>query len=471
MTIISVSGSSGVGKTTLTKLIESVIGSNNTVCLSGDDLHRWERNDSIWDTHTHLDPNSNDLDMGYSQILSLKRGESISRRFYNHDTGKFDLPTTITPKPFLIYEGLHALYHDATTKISDILIFVDTDDALKTEWKIKRDTKKRGYTEAQVMNTMLRRKRDEDMYITPQRDRADIVVKFTKNRDGAISLEFINITGRGWDIMSKVKDFYDSMNDFMEVCRWLSLDPSLVQGRGGNVSIKCKSGLIVKASGSKMADVNLHHGFCVCAMSGHLPTFNTETEYMDYIQSSKKVGTHRPSMETGFHMSMGDRVIIHTHPIHLNALLCSKESRAIIKGLFQDLSCEYIEYTMPGMNLVNRLREHDNTGRVVFLENHGLIVGGETTDEAMRLTEYINNKCKKWLGNHAESFVDLDEDATTTNSPLFPDAAVFPSEMATTNNYILRLMTSACLTPRFLGENDIESLSEMDSEKYRKAIP
>ena len=56
MTIISVSGSSGVGKTTLTKLIESVIGSNNTVCLSGDDLHRWERNDSIWDTHTHLDP-------------------------------------------------------------------------------------------------------------------------------------------------------------------------------------------------------------------------------------------------------------------------------------------------------------------------------------------------------------------------------------------------------------------------------
>ena len=465
MNLICVSGSSGVGKTTLTKLIESVIGSDNAVCLSGDDLHLWERNDPMWNTYTHLNPKANDLETGHAHIDALKSGEAITRRHYNHDTGKFDPPITIEPKPYVIYEGLHALYYADT---SAICIFVDTDDALKTEWKVKRDTKKRGYTESQVMDTMRRRKQDEDLYITPQRNSADIVVKFTKDRVGSISLEYVNITNKGWDLMSKVKDFYDSLNEFMGICKSLSLDPSLTQGRGGNVSVKSKSGLIVKASGAKMADINLHHGFCVCRTDGYMPMFTTEEEYNDYIGGSKKVGVGRPSMETGFHVAMKDRVIVHTHPIHLNALLCSKEARAILKGLFQDLSYEFVEYTVPGMELVNRIR--DSKG-ILFLENHGLIVGADTAEEAMSITEEINNKCKRWLGNHVESFVDFDENDTETNLPLFPDAAVLPEEMSPTNNYILRLMTGACLTPKFLDESQVKHLNDMTSEKYRKAIP
>lgn len=464
MNLICVSGSSGVGKTTFTKLIESVIGSENAVCLSGDDLHLWERNNPMWNKYTHLNPNANDIETGHAHIDALKNGETITRRLYNHDTGKFDPPITIEPKPYVIYEGLHALYYADT---SAICIFVDTDDVLKTEWKVKRDTKKRGYTKSQVMDTMRSRKQDEDLYITPQRNSADIVVKFTKDRGGSVSLEYVSMTNKGWDLMSKVKDFYDSLNEFIGICKSLSLDPSLTQGRGGNVSVKSKSGLIVKASGAKMADINLHHGFCVCRADGYMPIFTAEEEYNDYIGGSKKVGVGRPSMETGFHVAMKDRVIIHTHPIHLNALLCCKESRAILKGLFQDLSYEFIEYTVPGMELANRIRESKS---ILFLENHGLIVGAETADEAMSLTEEINNKCKRWLGNHVESFVDFDKNDEATNLPLFPDAAVLPEEMSTTNNYILRLMMGACLTPKFLDESQVKHLNDMTSEKYRKTI-
>jgi uridine kinase len=141
MKLICVSGSSGVGKTTLTKLIESVIGSDNAVCLSGDDLHLWERNDPMWNTYTHLNPKANDLETGHAHIDALKSGQTITRRHYNHDTGKFDPPITIEPKPYVIYEGLHALYYADT---SAICIFVDTDDDLKTESKVKRESKKRG---------------------------------------------------------------------------------------------------------------------------------------------------------------------------------------------------------------------------------------------------------------------------------------------------------------------------------------
>ncbi len=56
-TVISISGSSGVGKTTLAKFIQLVLESDRVVYLCGDDLHRWPRGNSKWDLYTHLDPN------------------------------------------------------------------------------------------------------------------------------------------------------------------------------------------------------------------------------------------------------------------------------------------------------------------------------------------------------------------------------------------------------------------------------
>ena len=470
MSLICISGSSGVGKTTISKIIQSVLGTNKSLCLSGDDLHRWERNNPAWKKTTHLHPESNNLDMGHAHLTTLKKGGSIDRRLYNHDTGEFDSLVTVTPKPYIIYEGLHALYHKPTLELADVKIFVDTDEQLKTEWKIKRDTKKRGYTEDEVRDTIRRRQVDERQYISPQRHNADIVVKFTKNADCSISLWYVCVTGRGEDLMILVKDFYESLTQFMDICKWLSLEPTLVQGRGGNVSVKSAGGLIIKSSGAKMADVNLYHGFCVCdILSSTLPKFVSDEDYSSYISASKKTGNHNPSMETGFHMSLPNRVVIHTHPIHLNALLCSKESETVIESIFADMSYEFVEYTTPGVDLVNRITPKPNTN-IFFLQNHGLVVGGSTSKEAIRLTEEINNRCKRWLGSHVESFVDSEEDLVQTNPPLFPDAAVFPTELCLTNNYILHLIQGSSLTPNFLGVDEIQKLVTMPLEKIRKSL-
>ena len=217
--LICISGSSGVGKTTFSKLVETVLGSDNVVMLSGDDLHKWERADPMWEKYTHLDPYSNNLDMGYSHILCLKKGESISRSRYNHNTGKFDFPVEILPKSHIIYEGLHSSYSDDVLNISDLSIFIHTDEQLKREWKIQRDTATRGYTTEQVINTINRRKKDEIKYIMPQQNKVDIIVQFCKNIDKSISLEYKNVTGKGEDIMMQVKHLYNSVR----VCGDLSI--------------------------------------------------------------------------------------------------------------------------------------------------------------------------------------------------------------------------------------------------------
>jgi len=210
--LICISGSSGVGKTTLAKLFKYVLGSSdNVIILSGDDHHKWERSDPVWNTMTHLNPEANNLNVGHSHISSLMQGESIQRRMYNHDTGKFDTAITVDPKQYIIYEGLHSMYRDDINMMADIRIFVDTNTDLKVDWKVARDIKKRGYTKEQVINTILLRKKDEDNYIAPQYHNADIVVKFDKNKNDSVSLEYTNITGRGEDIMLQVKHFYDSI--------------------------------------------------------------------------------------------------------------------------------------------------------------------------------------------------------------------------------------------------------------------
>ena len=461
--LITISGSSGVGKSTLSHLFSLTLGQHNCLCVSGDDLHRWERSDEMWKIHTHLNPLSNDLQLGHNHINQLKRRQSIKRRRYNHDTGKFDEPVLIEPKPFIVFEGLHTMYLQEDRELADLKIFVDTDDSLKTEWKIRRDTKKRGYTRDQVMQTIMRRKIDEEKYILPQKEYADIVVSFARRRDGRVNLNYVCTTGRGKDIMAKVAEFYNSMVDFTELCKWLSLEPSLIQGKGGNVSCKTSDSMIVTSSGSKMSDVTFNHGYSVCKLQ-NIPSFTTEKEYTDSILASKIFGDGRPSMESGFHMKIKSRVVVHTHPIHLNSILCSKECDDILNIVFKDIAFYLIDYTTPGFELCNNITEYRN---IVFLKNHGLIVGADSAEEAFEITERINNRCKRWIAVHVDSFTEDTE--IYSDPPVFPDAAIFSEELSPINTYITRMIREVGLTPSPLTPDEVVKLKNMDAEKYRQS--
>ena len=46
--VISISGGSGVGKTTMAKVFTRILGEDKCLVISGDDLHKYERRDSIW---------------------------------------------------------------------------------------------------------------------------------------------------------------------------------------------------------------------------------------------------------------------------------------------------------------------------------------------------------------------------------------------------------------------------------------
>jgi len=175
---IGIAGESGVGKSTISDVVRLYLGSD-VLHLSTDDLHKWERTNHKWEEFTHLNPNANNLDLGDIQIGDLAEGKFIYRSSYNHITGYFDPPNRTEPRRYIINEGLHAFYTEAMGRLISLKIFVDTDELLRTHWKVIRDTEQRGYKYNDVIDAINRRKDDGRHVRERQINIADAIIRIT----------------------------------------------------------------------------------------------------------------------------------------------------------------------------------------------------------------------------------------------------------------------------------------------------
>jgi len=176
--LIGIGGDSAAGKSTLTNALSAVFEQQNTEVIRGDDMHKWERGNENWKSFTHLDPRANKLHEDLNQAKSLKTGQKIKRSFYDHNTGKFTLPTFLKPNKLIIFEGLHSFYLQNQADVYDLKIFMEPAEDLRVWWKVQRDVAKRGYTPEQVLEQLKKREEDSLKYIRSQSEHADIVASF-----------------------------------------------------------------------------------------------------------------------------------------------------------------------------------------------------------------------------------------------------------------------------------------------------
>ena len=187
--VVGIGGDSGSGKSTLLSDIQDLL-KDDLLIIEGDGDHKWERGDVNWETKTHLNPKANDLYKQIKDLLKLKKLQSIMRRDYNHETGTFNQPKKIEPKPFIILAGLHPFYLPKMRKIMDFKIYLEPEEELRREWKINRDTNLRGYSKEDVIKSMDNRIIDSKKYIYPQKNFSDMVIKYyyvVKNNINALT--------------------------------------------------------------------------------------------------------------------------------------------------------------------------------------------------------------------------------------------------------------------------------------------
>ena len=176
--ILGIVGDSAAGKTTLTRGIAQVLRPENVTVICTDDYHRYDRKQRAEIGITALHPDCNYLDIMQQHLTLLRTGQPILKPIYNHSTGEFDPPKYIQPKKFVIVEGLLGYSTRGARNCYDVKVYLAPPEKLRTKWKVKRDTMKRGYTEVQVLKSMEQREPDSEAFIRPQRKWADVVVTF-----------------------------------------------------------------------------------------------------------------------------------------------------------------------------------------------------------------------------------------------------------------------------------------------------
>ena len=193
--ILGIVGDSAAGKTTLTKGIAQVLGEDDVTVICTDDYHRYDRKQRAEIPISALHPDCNYLDIIQQHLSLLRTGQPILKPIYNHSTGEFDAPEYIKPSKFVIVEGLLGYSTRGARECYDVRVYLAPPESLRTQWKVKRDTRKRGYTEEQVLEQLRKRESDSEEFIRPQRKWSDIVVSFYPPDE----------TGEGNDLLLNVR--------------------------------------------------------------------------------------------------------------------------------------------------------------------------------------------------------------------------------------------------------------------------
>jgi uridine kinase len=194
--VFAICGDSGSGKSTLSDRLQNALTDSFT--LEGDRYHKWERGDENWGMVTHLNPQANYITKMHSDVFDLKMGNRVYQVDYDHDIGKFTDHKEIQPTKNLIVCGLHTLM-GCSDQIYDLKIFMDTEEQIRNLWKIRRDVTTRGHSIDKVLQSIVSRKDDAEMFIQPQIDNADIIIRFF-SYDDVVMLDWDKIINLSLDV-------------------------------------------------------------------------------------------------------------------------------------------------------------------------------------------------------------------------------------------------------------------------------
>jgi phosphoribulokinase len=176
--MVAIAGDSAAGKTTLTEGLVHALGRERITSMCVDDYHRYDREERKNLPFTALHPDCNYIQIMEQHLQLLATGQPILKPVYDHGTGKLVRPELVEPSEFVIVEGLLPLYTRLSRACFDITVYLDPPEHIRREWKVKRDTTKRGYTREQVLAELDKREPESEQFIRPQRSYADIVVRF-----------------------------------------------------------------------------------------------------------------------------------------------------------------------------------------------------------------------------------------------------------------------------------------------------
>jgi len=219
------------------------------------------------------------------------------------------------------------------------------------------------------------------------------------------------------------------IEELVEISRLVGSDESLVQGGGGNTSVKSPDGRImyIKASGTSLALMTTETGYLALGVAGVRATITDmglaemeptarEAEVLRRLMAAR-TGTFeadvRPSVESSLHALLA-RYVVHTHPVAVGAVVCSKEGEELVDELIRrtGYSIMWSSHSDPGYPLaVNVARQVDDyvsrcghQPDVLLLENHGVFASSDDFKRIRMMTGKLVSVIEEMLRERAPGF-------------------------------------------------------------------
>ncbi|MCX6334008.1 MAG: SDR family NAD(P)-dependent oxidoreductase [Bacteroidia bacterium] len=204
------------------------------------------------------------------------------------------------------------------------------------------------------------------------------------------------------------------LKELIEISRFYGADKDFVIAGGGNTSFKDGNTLWVKASGEPLAQLTEEGLVALDRFKLQEIARNNYSEDPAEREDQVKKDLHksvidqsrnkRPSVETSLHEMIRYRFVVHLHPTLINGILCSHNAKNLTNQLFGD-KVLFVQYTDPGYTLFKKLEKEiidyrgksGNDPQIIFLENHGVFVGADTTDEIKQIYGGICSTIEKQI--------------------------------------------------------------------------
>ncbi len=174
----------------------------------------------------------------------------------------------------------------------------------------------------------------------------------------------------------------------------LGADPLLVQGPGGNTSIKHDGVLWIKASGTWLKNACTDDLFVPVAIEPLLDAVDRQLpsaeKSIDFICQALNPSGLRPSIETTVHALLPFRVVLHVHCVNTIALAVRQDAQTILSSRLHSFNWSWIPYVRPGLPLARMIQTNRRPdSNVLILGNHGLVVGADTVSDAQHLLQDV----------------------------------------------------------------------------------
>jgi rhamnose utilization protein RhaD (predicted bifunctional aldolase and dehydrogenase) len=189
--------------------------------------------------------------------------------------------------------------------------------------------------------------------------------------------------------------FGPDIQDLLGLAARLGRDPLLVQGPGGNISLKRDGVMWVKASGTWMMDAMTQPILVpvdLAAVLGGLKAGDPSCETCRaFVRHDLLPSPLRPSIETTLHAVMPQRVVVHVHCVETIAQACLSDAPSRLTAPLAGLDWAFVPYVRPGVSLAREMAKRlCPKTNIVVLGKHGLVIAADSAAEAAELRAEVS---------------------------------------------------------------------------------